>query len=185
MNVFEALKDRFGMGPEPMYYHQAKAKRIAVAAAYIAQKVFWKKPLRMSVTDFYNTALIYRAVHPDNEVIYNGKKQFDTNMHDQRCWYSLQIAHERGIYTSLIQEEVIKGEARLLEAEIIRMAEAIVELRYSGGAKEEFSEFLAKFTTEDRVSGKVLSLIGTPAIKYWWECEEMLQIEIERKIWLS
>jgi hypothetical protein len=32
-NVFEALKDRFGMGTEPMYYHQAKAKRIAAAAA--------------------------------------------------------------------------------------------------------------------------------------------------------
>ena len=181
-NVFEALKDRFGMGPEPMYYHQTKAKRIAAAAAYISQKVLWKMPLRMSVIDIYNAALIYRAVHPGNEVIYNGRKEFDEIMHDQRYWYSIKIAHERGIETSKIQEEVITGRKESLEANILRMAETMVELRYSVNDKKEFCQVL---TTNDKISDKLFKLVGVDAIKYWWEYEEMLQIEIDRKILLS
>ena len=176
-NVFEALKDRFGMGTESTYYHQEKAKRIAATAVYIAQKVLWKKPLRISLLDIYNTALIYRAVHPENEVIYNGKQPFDESIHDNKALYSLRIAREREIEISDIQEEVILGMIDSFEADIIRMAEAIVEVRYSVHDKKEFYEIL---TSNDEIGDKLYMLVGVDAIKCWWEYEEMFQLEIER-----
>ena len=166
MNVFEALKDRFGMGPEPMYYHQAKVKRIAAAAAYIAQKAFWKMPLRMSVIDIYNATLIYSA-QPEKEEQYNG-------------W--INMIRERGIEISEIQEEVISGKTASIETDVIRIAEAMVEARYGATDKKEFYQIL---TANDEISDKIDKLVGVSTIKYWWEYEEMLQIEIESKLLLS
>lgn len=188
MKVFDLVKDRFGMGSEPVYYQQDKAQRIAAAAAYFAQEVFVRKPLRMSAVEFYNAALISRTVHRENEGIYNGKEAFDFEKNQKRGKYSILVAQERGVKLSEVQKEVIAGEQSSLEADIIKLAEAFISVQYqrvqAGQQKagiKTYREVREELHSDSRMNSELLEMCQA-AIAHFLSCEGVIRAKWECSI---
>ena len=161
-NIFNIIKDRFATDYNSLYYQQEKAQRIAVAAAYISQEIFVKKPLRMSATEFYNAALLYRV---------KGS--------------GLKVAAERNIELSDVQREVLSGK-KSMELDIIKLAEMVVAVRYErvhNGQRKmpitNFGELKAELYSEPEMNKEVLKILGDHYLAYLYDFEKLIRANWE------
>lgn len=128
--VYSILKDHLGMGYGDLWELQKKAERIAVLAGKIAQEVAKKRSIDgLEIFEIECLALIYRAVHPENEGIYNGSEEFDKEKNANRAMYSIKIAEEKGIELNEVQKKALMCEASLAH-QIIKLAETIIATQY-------------------------------------------------------
>ena len=169
-NVYELVKNEFVFGNEPEYYYHERAKRIAAAAAYIAQEVFVIVPLKMSALDFYNTALICQIADKSKPELYNlkRKKYFDDVI---RGSYSICVAQfEYKIEMSEFQMDVIRRR-ECLETDILELAEAFVSLPTVEEISYEIYEVLFE---NPRINSALLhDKQVAKALRYLYQHEEL------------
>jgi len=149
---------------DPIHVCQEKSQRIAVLASVIAERISEKQQLVMSPNEVGDVALVTRAVHPENEMVYKG--DFDPAKNKQRGQYSLKIAEERGVDLTDAQKALVLGQGNLMESRIIKLAETVIAVQYHrvqrGVEKEAMTEpgdIMAELLADSRIDGELVKEI--------------------------
>ena len=186
-NIYELVKNEFSFGNQTMYYYQERAKRIAAAAAYIAQKVFITRPLRMSALDFYNTALICQIADKEKPELYINKKEYGLDDIKRGAYSICKARFELGIDISGVQMEVI-GKKESIERDIIELAEAFVaspSLGKNEEVEEAFNKIFKMLLENPRVNSELLQDGQVEkALRYLYQFEDVNKTQWEMMIFV-